>query len=126
MIRTQPWTHDGVEIRPLRVRERIALVERMSDRAAARAARDAKLVGLAGPAALAEIAKAREEAETASALVGRAFSIEGALEILAVATDDADSLAERVEPKTLTALALAAIGIDLEEAERRAATEGNA
>jgi len=37
-----------------------------------------------------------------------------------------EALAERVEPKTLTALALAAIGIDLEEAERRATTEGNA
>jgi hypothetical protein len=59
----------------------------------------------------------------ASRLVG---SLGDTLEILAVATDDADSLAERVEPKTLTALALAAIGIDLEEAERRAATEGNA
>jgi hypothetical protein len=125
MIRTQPWVHDGFTIRPLKVRERIALSERLSDRSAKRAATDAKSIGLANSAALETIAKAREEAETAAALVGWAFSLEGALEILSIATEDADSLAESVEPKTLTALALAAIGIDLEEAERRAVEVGN-
>lgn len=125
MIRTQPWVHEGFTIRPLKVRERIALSQEMSDAAARRAATDAKALGMGHAAALEAIARAREEAETASALVGRAFSLEGAMAILAHATDDADSLAESVEPKTLTALALAAIGIDLEEAERRAVESGN-
>lgn len=125
MIRTQPWVHEGHHIRPLTVRERIGLSQSMSDAAAGRAATDAKALGMGHAAALEAIARAREEAETASALVGRAFSLEGAMAILELAARDADSLAQSVEPKTLTALALAAIGIDLEEAERRAVEAGN-
>ena len=125
MIRTQPWVHEGHHIRPLTVRERIGLSQSMSDVAAGRAATDAKALGMGHAVALEAIARAREEAETASALVGRAFSLEGAMAILELAARDADSLAQSVEPKTLTALALAAIGIDLEEAERRAVEAGN-
>lgn len=126
MIKLSAWTHDVdgrlFSLRPLTVRERIALGEALADAMAADAARDARAAGMTPKEAVAEARIARDEARRASALVMSCFSLSGALRVLDRACDESGELVALVEPQVATALALAALGIDIEEHERRAAS----
>jgi hypothetical protein len=128
MIRLSSWTHevDGrvFSLRPLTVRERIALGEALADSMAGDAARDARAAGMTPREAVAEARTARDEARKSSALVMSCFSLAGAMRVLDRACEDAGELIAAVEPQVSTTLALAALGIDIEEHERKA-TEGN-
>lgn len=125
MIRLAPWVHEvggrSFTLRPLTVRERIAISETMADQAGRDVATDARAAGMAPAEALAAARKARDEARLASAVVMSCFTAAGALRVLDRACEDASDLMASVEPQEATSLALAALGIDLEEHERRVA-----
>lgn len=129
MIRLAAWTHevDGrvFMLRLFTVRERIALGEKLADAMAKDAAADARAAGMTPKDAVVEARAARDEARKSSALVMSCFSLAGALRVLDAVCEDASELVAMVEPQVSTTLALAALGIDIEEHERKA-TEGNA
>jgi hypothetical protein len=66
-----------------------------------------------------EVATARRNARTASALVMDCFTLDGAMRVLHAASVDAERIAAGVEPKELSWIALEALGVDREDADGR-------
>jgi len=127
MIRLSAWVvtlSDGTTatMRPLTVRERIGITEAFSSQCAERASADAKLAGMASAEVFREVAAARRNARTASALVMDCFTLDGSMRVLHVASDDAERIAAGVEPKELSWIALEALGVDREDVEVRSDT----
>jgi len=124
MIRIAPWAVDLLDgskatLRPLTVRERIAVADDYSETEARRAAADAKALGMPFSEALKHISESRRKARVASALIMDCFTHDGAMRVLRAGSDDAERIASMIEPKDLSYLALECLGIDTE-----AATQG--
>lgn len=124
MIRLSAWAvtlSDGstATARPLTVRERIGITEAFASQCAERASADARLAGMDSADVFREVATARRNARTASALVMDCFTLDGAMRVLHAASVDAERIAAGVEPKELSWIALEALGVDREDADGR-------
>jgi len=121
MIRIAPWDVSGVQVRPLTVRERIALSDELADERARKAVDDALAVGMTKTEALKHVASVRDENRAASVIVIDAFTPSGAMRVLSKAcgVEQAERLASLVSLDELSMTAAAALGIDIEaHAER--------
>lgn len=127
MIRISPWEVAGVTVRPLTVRERIALSEELADHKARKAADDAIAVGFTKQEAIRQVMAAREEARTASVLVVECFTPAGAMRVLTVScgVDGADALSRALSLDELSMTAVATLGIDI-DAHRERIDQGKA
>ena len=127
MIRLSPWEVAGVSVRPLTVRERIALSEELADHKARKAADDALAVGFTKQEAIRQVMAAREEARAASVLVVECFTPAGAMRVLTVScgVDGADALSRALSLDELSMTAVATLGIDI-DAHRDRIDQGKA
>jgi hypothetical protein len=127
MIRLSPWEVAGVSVRPLTVRERIALSEELADQKARKAADDALAVGFTKQEAIRQVMAAREEARAASVLVVECFTPAGAMRVLTVScgVDGADALSRALSLDELSMTAVATLGIDI-DAHRERIDQGKA
>jgi len=127
MIRISPWEVAGVSVRPLTVRERIALSEELADHKARKAADDALAVGFTKQEAIRQVMAAREEARAASVLVVECFTPAGAMRVLTVScgVDGADALSRALSLDELSMTAVATLGIDI-DAHRERIDQGKA
>ena len=127
MIRISPWEVAGVSVRPLTVRERIALSEDLADHKARKAADDALAVGFTKQEAIRQVMAAREEARAASVLVVECFTPAGAMRVLTVScgVDGADALSRALSLDELSMTAVATLGIDI-DAHRERIDQGKA
>jgi hypothetical protein len=127
MIRLSPWEVAGVSVRPLTVRERIALSEELADHKARKAADDALAVGFTKQEAIRQVMAAREEARAASVLVVECFTPAGAMRVLTVScgVDGADALSRALSLDELSMTAVATLGIDI-DAHRERIDQGKA
>lgn len=129
-MKLSPWVEtlaDGtaITIRPLTIRERIAVTDEMADEWARSAAKDAKAAQLL-PAQIADaMADARKRASVSSALILDCYTLRGALRVLDRASSDGVALASSLEAIPLTELALQAIGFETRR-ERESTDAGNA
>lgn len=116
MKRMSPWDVAGVAVRPLTVRERIALSDALANDRAAATAADAAACGYAKDEALREVRAARDAARLPSALVLDAFNVDGAMRVLNVACgpEGADLLAQRVSIDEISIAAVEALGVDVD------------
>lgn len=116
------------DVKPITVRQRLALQNRYVERERKRAADDAKSAGLNGPAAAEYITEARRKADNLGALVLWAFSVDGILEILleSMGAEKAEEFVREVELKEASLVALAALGVDLDRYTDKEAPQGNA
>ncbi|NDF13237.1 MAG: hypothetical protein EB060_10555 [Proteobacteria bacterium] len=121
MIRVSPWSvEEGgrrFKLRPLTVRERIALGEDLAEMKAAEAVRDARAFGASPSFAIEAASQAREEARKSSALILACFGLSGAAMVLAKACDDAEELMAAVDPTVASTHAIACLGVDVEKYE---------
>jgi hypothetical protein len=124
MIRMSEWTVEArgerFKVRPITVRERLAITEDLAFERVRQAAEDAKLAEMPKSDAAAHIAEARRKAMSAGALYMDCYSIHGAIRVLSVAmssVDSALSYADKVAPRELARTCLEALGIDTEEME---------
>lgn len=134
MIRITEWTVSAggldLRVKPLTVRQRLALSEEIATERARAAAEDAKLAGMSKSDAAEHIGEARRKALNTSALYLDAYSLHGALRILTVAmgsVDAAIAYTEKATPRETSRTCLEALGIDTDtlDAEDSAAS-GNA
>lgn len=127
MIRVAPWEVEEAgkkyTLRPLTVRERIALGEDLAEIRARAAISDAKAFGSSPSFAIQAANEAREDARKASTLIVGCFTMTGAAMVLAKSCSDAEGLMASIEPTRASNLALACLGVDVEryEAEARSA-----
>lgn len=134
MIRRAEWTVEfggvGFRLKPLTVRQRLALSDDLAGDRAALAAKDGKAAGLS-PSDLAEfIGEARRKASTVSALYLDCYSLQGQIRVLTAALgEDVDAACRFVEagtPREATRAALEALGIDTDRIDAdEAASSGN-
>jgi len=126
LIRVAPWDVDiggrKFSIRPLTVRERIALSEQLTEEKAAEAIRDARALGIPHAQALKAAQDSREESRRASSLVLHCFNLSGAAMVLAVACRDAEAFLESVDLAEASMHAIAALGVDVEKYREAAAS----
>lgn len=128
-MRIQPWdisTRDGrkITVRPLTVRQRIALTNELASDRATEAQADASLSGLDAKATLEHVQKARREALIASALILDCYTLRGAMRVVAASTELSEPLSSTLEPKELTELALSLLGFGEDDRESEDAPKG--
>ena len=125
MIRVAPWVVNAGDrsftLRPLTVRERIALSEQLTEDKAAEILRDAKAVGMPHREAMQVAQDAREAARRASSLVLHCFNLSGAAMVLAACCDDAEAFLAAVEISDASMHAIAALGVDVDRYKEAAA-----
>jgi hypothetical protein len=105
-------------LRPLTVRERMALVEAHVAYEREKALSIVKASGMPAKDGLAFIGDAVEKAERVSAIVMDCFTLRGALAVLRVSLgseEEVDSLASSVEPGRLSVLAARCLSVNTEE-----------
>jgi hypothetical protein len=131
MVRMTEWmvTFGGVEFRlkPITVRQRLALSEDMASDKAKAAAEDARLADMTASERAEHIGEARRKALMASALFLDAYSIHGGIRILSAALGDVDKaldLVGRATPREATRVCLEALGIDTDTLDADAASSG--
>lgn len=126
MIRRSEWTvsleGQDFRLKPLTVRQRLALSDDLSEDRAVVAAKDGRSAGLA-PADLAEfIAEARRKASSASALHLDCYTLQGQIRVLTVCLgNDVDAAIRFVEvasPRAATRASLEALGINTDLLDR--------
>lgn len=119
-----PWNEtlpDGrvVAIRPLTVRQRIALTNELADIRASEARKSAEIAGL--PVSLQAVEKARRDALVASALVLDCYTLAGSLRVLCAASEFGELIADSVDAKRATEIALRALGFGGDDREEKQA-----
>jgi len=119
-----PWNEtlpDGrvVAIRPLTVRQRIALTNELADIRASEARKAAEIAGL--PVSLQAVEKARRDALVASALVLDCYTLAGSLRVLCAASEFGELIADSVDAKRATEIALRALGFGGDDREEKQA-----
>lgn len=130
-MKVAPWMitlNDGTvaQLRPVTVRERIALAEAFAEKEVARAAGDGKASGLKPDEIARHVSDVRRKSRVASALIMDCFTFDGAMRVLeCVAPESAERIASRIEPKDLPWLALEALGVDTEAAKAAEDKPGN-
>lgn len=105
-----------IRIRPLTVRERMALGNALVERERRKAVELAKDLGVAPKDALEVVRKAVSEAERISSLVLSCFTMEGAVAVLRIAcqtVEDADEIASNMEPGDLGVLAARCLNVPI-------------
>jgi len=104
-------------IRPLTVRERIALGNALVERERRKAIDLAKAIGVPPAETLEAVRKAVTEAERLSSLVLSCFTMEGAVAVMRIAcetVDEADAIASSMEPGELGVLAARCLNVPIE------------
>jgi 3-oxoacyl-[acyl-carrier-protein] synthase III len=116
------------DVKPITVRQRLALQNRYVERERKRAADDAKAAGMSGSAAAEYITEARRKADNLGALVLWSFSVDGILEVLleSVGAEKAEEMVREIEIKEASLIALAALGVDLDRYTEKETPQGNA
>ena len=119
-----PWNEtlpDGrvIAIRPLTGRQRIALTNELADIRASEARKAAEIAGL--PVSLQAVEKARRDALVASALVLDCYTLAGSLRVLCAASEFGELIADSVDAKRSTEIALRALGFGGEDREEKQA-----
>ena len=118
MIRVAPWVVNAGDrsftLRPLTVRERIALSEQLAEEKASEVLRDAKAIEMSHKDAMRAAQEAREEARRSSSLVMHCFNLSGAAMVLAACCDDAEAFLAAVEISDASMHAIAALGVDVD------------
>lgn len=104
-----------VTVRPLTVRQRIALTNELADERARDARKNAEIAG--EPNVLKAVEKARRDALVASALVLDCYTLSGALRVVCAASEFGELIADTMEPKQVTEIALRALGFNTDESE---------
>ncbi len=128
-MRIQPWDvalRDGrsITVRPLTVRQRIALTNEMADERAKEAERDGRAVALSEKALLECVREARKNALVSSTLALDCYTLRGAMRVVCAATEHGEALGESLDPRALTELALALLGFGDDNDEKPASAEG--
>ena len=125
MIRVAPWVVNAGDrsftLRPLTVRERIALSEQLAEEKASEVLRDAKAIEMSHKDAMRAAQEAREEARRSSSLVMHCFNLSGAAMVLAACCDDAEAFLAAVEISDASMHAIAALGVDVDRYKEAAA-----
>jgi hypothetical protein len=125
MIRVAPWVVNAGDrsftLRPLTVRERIALSEQLAEEKASEVLRDAKAIAMPSKEAMRAAQDAREEARRSSSLVMHCFNLSGAAMVLAACCDDAEAFLAAVEISDASMHAIAALGVDVDRYREAAA-----
>jgi hypothetical protein len=125
MIRVAPWVVNAGDrsftLRPLTVRERIALSEQLAEEKASEVLRDAKAIEMSHKDAMRAAQEAREEARRSSSLVMHCFNLSGAAMVLAACCDDAEAFLAAVEISDASMHAIAALGVDVDRYREAAA-----
>jgi hypothetical protein len=110
-----PATIDGETIyfKPLTVRQRLAFGNTLIERERQRAVDNGKAAGLTGRDLASAVGDAVRDAERGSFVVMAAFTLEGALLILAMASNerDAELAGSNLEPGELGVLAARCLGV---------------
>lgn len=106
------WT-----LKPLTVRQRIAYANLMSARAREKAIANAKAVGLKPSETAEMVASAVADAERLSSIVMSCWTIEGAMAVIRLASDEAtaEALCELLEPAQLGVNAAKCLNVDVSE-----------
>lgn len=131
-MKVAPWLvtlTDGTvaQVRPVTVRERIALAEAFAEKEAARAASDGKASGMKPDEIARHASDVRRKSRVASALIMDCFTYDGAMRVLeCIAPESAERIGSLIEPKDLPWLALEALGVDTEAAKASEGKPGNA
>jgi hypothetical protein len=134
MIRTAQWEIAAAGsfyvVKPLTVRQRLALSEDFATERAKAAAGDAALAGLRGAEAAEFVSDARRRALNVSALCLDCYSLHGQIRVLSAALGDVDTamrFVQSVAPREATNVALEALGIDTDAiaAEEAKPASGN-
>jgi hypothetical protein len=104
-----------VMLKPLTVRQRLQFSNILVERARARAVEAGKAAGLTGKELAEMIADAALEAERVSAVVVAAFTFEGAMLVLGMASskEDAEAIGGALEPGDVGVLAARCLGVDV-------------
>lgn len=134
MIRITEWTVEArgisFKVKPLTVRQRLALSEDLAAERAKVAAEDGRLAGMDKAAIAEHVGEARRKGTMSGALLLDAYTLHGAVRILTAAmggVDQAMAYAELCGPKELTRTCLEALGIDTDALDaEQAASSGNA
>lgn len=113
-------TVDGrdITLKPLTVRQRLALSNLLIKQERDKAIESARQMGLK-PSEMAEsVAAAVREADRMSSVVMSCWTLKGALAVLALASDaeTADLIGERLEPSQLGVLAARCLNVDVSDA----------
>lgn len=121
-MNVHPWNvvlSDGrsVTIRPLTVRQRIALTAEFAEESALLAKRNAEIAGEANVMKVVE--KARKDAMVASALILDCYTLRGAMRIVCAASEFGELICDDLEPKQLTELALRCLGFGSDEEDEK-------
>lgn len=129
MIRITEWTVSAggldLRVKPLTVRQRLALSEELASERARAAAEDARLAGMGKADAAEHIGEARRKAMNTSALYLDAYTLHGALRILTVAMGSADAaiaFSEKSTPREISRTCLEALGIDTDSLDAEETT----
>lgn len=133
MIRITEWTVAArdmeFKVKPLTVRQRLALSEDLATERARVAAEDARLAGMDKTQTAEHVGDARRKATMSGALLLDAYTLHGAIRILTAAmggVDQAMAYAERSGPKEMTRVCLEALGIDTDALDAETTSSGNA
>lgn len=130
-MKIAPWQvtlTDGTTatLRPVTVRERMALAEAFAEQEASRAASDARAASMKADEAARHIGDVRRKSRVASALVMDCFTFDGAMRVLSCAApDSAEIIASMSSPQDLPWLALEVLGVDTEAARADEGKSGN-
>jgi hypothetical protein len=115
-----------IVFKPLTVRQRLAFGNTIIERERERAVANGKAAGLSGRELAASISEAVHDAERVSFVVMSAFTLEGALIVLAMAADEkaAELAGSFMEPGDLGVLAARCLGVGIASKPETSA-EGN-
>ena len=112
---------DGREIKlkPLTVRQRLAYANTLVEREREKAIETGRAIGMKPSEIASHVAEAVSAAERMSSVVMSCWTLEGALSVIALASDErtADELGSTIEPGRLGVLAARCLNVDVETTE---------
>lgn len=118
---TVPCAGEEIKLKPLTVRQRLAYSNTLVERERQKAIDNGRAVGMKPAEIAVHVGEAVAAAERMSSVVMSCWTLEGALSVIRLASDErtAELLGSSLEPGRLGVVAAQCLGVDIDEASER-------